>query len=59
MLDALVSRRCYKDPWQFETALSYVREQAGLQFDPNLVRLLFERMDAVKSIYERFPDLEA
>jgi len=56
VLDALVSRRCYKEPWQFETALDYVKEQAGLQFDPDLVRLLFERLDAVKSIYERFPD---
>ncbi len=59
VLDALVSRRCYKDAWQFDAALTYVRDQSGLQFDPNLVRLLFERMEAVMGIYERFPDREA
>ncbi|MBV8503640.1 MAG: DUF3369 domain-containing protein [Paucibacter sp.] len=56
VLDALVSHRCYKAPWQFEEALSYIREQSGRQFDPDLVTLLMQNLDAVKSIYERHPD---
>jgi len=56
VLDALVSRRCYKEPWAFEEALAYVTEQAGSQFDPGLVRLLHERLEAVHSIYARYPD---
>ena len=56
VLDALVSRRCYKEPWQLDEALDYVREQAGTQFDPNLVQQLLDKLDAVRAIYERYPD---
>jgi len=56
VLDALVSHRCYKEPWNFDSALDYVREQAGKQFDPDLVRLLLTNVDAVQAIYERHPD---
>jgi len=56
VLDALVSHRCYKEPWNFDNALDYVREQAGKQFDPDLVRLLLDNIDAVHAIYERHPD---
>lgn len=56
VLDALVSRRSYKEPWQFETALQYVNERAGSQFDPELVRLLMSQLGAVRAIYERYPE---
>lgn len=56
VLDALVSHRCYKEAWNFDNALDYVREQAGKQFDPDLVRLLLQHIDAVHAIYERHPD---
>jgi len=56
VLDALVSHRCYKEPWNFDSALDYVREKSGQQFDPALVQLLLEHLDAVKAIYERHPD---
>lgn len=56
VLDALVSRRCYKEPWAFDAALAYVTEQAGTQFDPTLVNMLLAQLDAVRAIYERYPD---
>ncbi|WIT12451.1 DUF3369 domain-containing protein [Paucibacter sediminis] len=56
VLDALVSKRCYKEAWNFDEALAYVREQAGKQFDPKLVQMLLDRLDLVRSIYERYPD---
>ena len=56
VLDALVSSRCYKAPWDFEEALSYVKEGSGKQFDPSLVALLVANLDAVRGIYERHPD---
>jgi response regulator RpfG family c-di-GMP phosphodiesterase len=56
VLDALVSRRCYKESWNFDEALSYVQEQAGLQFDPDLVAKLMANLPAVKDIYVRYPD---
>ncbi len=57
VLDALVSHRCYKSAWRFDEALDYVREQAGQQFDPTLVKLLLEHLDTVREIYARHPDV--
>jgi len=56
VLDALVSLRCYKEPWHFDTALAHVQEQAGTQFDPGLVQLLMANLDAVRAVYECYPD---
>ena len=56
VLDALVSSRCYKAPWDFEAALGYVKEGSGKQFDPSLVALLVANLEAVRGIYERHPD---
>jgi response regulator RpfG family c-di-GMP phosphodiesterase len=36
--------------------LALIQEQSGRQFDPQLVRLLLERVDEVRAIYERYPD---
>ena len=57
VLDALASHRCYKTAWALDAALAYVAEQAGTQFDPGLVPLLMARLDAVRDIYARYPDL--
>ena len=56
VLDALVSRRCYKEAWTFEDAIVHVSEQRGKHFDPRLVDLLLERLDEVKVIYQKYPD---
>lgn len=35
--DALISRRPYKDPWSKKEALTYIKEQKGKHFDPDIV----------------------
>ena len=35
--DAMVSKRAYKQPYPTEKALSILEEEAGRQFDPELV----------------------
>lgn len=40
--DALVSKRCYKEPMSFEEARKIILENMGTQFDPNL-REIFEK----------------
>jgi HD-GYP domain-containing protein (c-di-GMP phosphodiesterase class II) len=40
--DALMSDRPYRNAWEEETVLKYIREQAGLQFDPQVVEVFFE-----------------
>jgi response regulator RpfG family c-di-GMP phosphodiesterase len=34
--DALRTRRPYRDAWESETALEYIQQRAGLEFDPAL-----------------------
>lgn len=41
VFDALTSKRPYKEPWPFERALEYLREQAGSQLDPKVVQVFF------------------
>jgi putative two-component system response regulator len=39
--DALISNRPYRTAWSEEAALTYVREQSGKHFDPQVVDLFF------------------
>ncbi len=58
VFDALVSPRCYKEPWTFEAACDLVRREAGSHFDPLLVDCFLEILDTVRLVYARFPDAQ-
>lgn len=57
VVDALLSKRCYKNPWSMREALEYIRSQKGLHFDPRLVEILFEQLEELAAIYLRNPIL--
>ncbi|WP_340372934.1 HD domain-containing phosphohydrolase [Peribacillus sp. FSL E2-0218] len=42
VFDALTSRRAYKDSWSVGRALSFLNEQKGKHFDPDMVESFFE-----------------
>ncbi|MCS7218250.1 MAG: hypothetical protein NZ846_04665, partial [Thermus sp.] len=46
--DALTSDRPYRQAWPKEKALAYLQEQAGKQFDPEVVQA-FLRLMALES----------
>ena len=54
VFDALASKRCYKTPWEIEDVFSYMHENAGSQFDPDLIRLLLEEKQQIRAMYEDF-----
>ena len=56
VFDALLSRRCYKEPWDRDAVLKLVREERGRQFDPVLVDLLLSNIDLFIGIWEAMPD---
>jgi HD-GYP domain-containing protein (c-di-GMP phosphodiesterase class II) len=56
VLDALLSRRVYKEAWEEDKALEAIREGSGTQFDPVLVDILFNRLDVIRSLRERYKD---
>jgi HD-GYP domain-containing protein (c-di-GMP phosphodiesterase class II) len=45
--DALTSDRPYRMAWTHEEALAYIDSQAGVQFDPVVVRAFLEHTGTV------------
>ncbi len=54
--DALSCRRCYKEAWDADEVLNTIREEAGKQFDPELVAVFFECVDSFQQIEKLYPD---
>ncbi len=52
VFDALLTRRCYKEPWSFEDAVRHIRQEAGKHFDPHLVSAFLKIQSRVRGIYE-------
>ncbi len=56
VLDALINKRCYKKAWPISEAMGFIREMAGVKFDPVLVDLVFEHQAALLNIQEKYAD---
>jgi HD-GYP domain-containing protein (c-di-GMP phosphodiesterase class II) len=56
--DALSCRRCYKEAWDSNEVLETIRDEAGKQFDPELVAVFFECVDSFQQIEKLYPDAE-
>jgi HD-GYP domain-containing protein (c-di-GMP phosphodiesterase class II) len=54
--DALVSRRCYKDCLDNSEAFNILQEEAGKQFDPELIDIFFSCVDSIQAIRDRYQD---
>jgi putative two-component system response regulator len=56
VFDALTSARPYKPAWALDAALDLMRKNAGSHFDPTLVEVFLDNLDAVLEIRDRFTD---
>ena len=56
VFDALTTKRPYKEPWPFEKALDYLKEQKSSHFDTALVELFIKNKSEVKKIYTQYQD---
>ncbi|MGI9026590.1 MAG: HD domain-containing phosphohydrolase, partial [Burkholderiaceae bacterium] len=54
--DALISRRCYKEPFPHETASTLMREARGTIFDPVVLDAFFSIEDTIKEIAAQYSD---
>ena len=54
--DALSSARVYKEAWREQDVLDTIQEEAGRQFDPELVSIFFSRIDVLRAIQKRYQD---
>jgi len=51
VFDALMFKRSYKDEWSTEETLAHIKKMSGKHFDPLLVKIFFENIDAFLEIY--------
>ncbi len=56
VFDALGSRRSYKEPWTDARVVDMIREGRGTQFEPVLVDLLLNNLDAFNALRDLHPD---
>jgi response regulator RpfG family c-di-GMP phosphodiesterase len=54
VFDALISKRIYKDPWEEDKVLYYIKEQTGKHFDPEIVGIFFEIYDVIRAIRSKW-----
>jgi len=56
VFDALGSDRVYKKAWEDEKIFKLFKEEKGHHFDPRLIDLFFENLDAFVKVRETFKD---
>jgi putative two-component system response regulator len=52
--DALRSKRPYKEAWSEEKTLEYLKEKSGSQFDPEVVKVFFEKIEEIRLIQKKY-----
>ncbi len=57
VFDALASERGYKPAWPLDHVMTYIRDQKGRQFDPDMVEILEKNIDQFLEIRKTFPDV--
>lgn len=50
VFDALLHKRCYKNAWDLDDVIEYIKKQKAKHFDPKLVDLILENIDVFKEI---------
>lgn len=58
VLDALYSKRCYKEAWSFDEVMEYFKENSGKQFDPVLVELVLKYKYDIQVLFKTFNSFE-
>jgi HD-GYP domain-containing protein (c-di-GMP phosphodiesterase class II) len=56
--DALSSKRMYKEAWPEDRVLAEMKVNAGKQFDPELIEIMFENVDLFRAIHEKYNSSE-
>jgi response regulator RpfG family c-di-GMP phosphodiesterase len=56
VVDALGSRRCYKESWGDDEILAHLRLERGRKFEPRLVDILIEHWSVADSLRRSLPD---
>ncbi|MBF0378096.1 MAG: DUF3369 domain-containing protein [Desulfamplus sp.] len=50
VFDALTHKRCYKDAWSIDKALSLLKENSGKHFDPRYINIFFDNFKSIEKV---------
>ncbi|PQJ84648.1 metal-dependent phosphohydrolase [Aliivibrio sifiae] len=56
VFDALMSKRCYKEPWPLDKVIALFEKECGKQFDPNLCQMFLNNIQKFVDIRQEYPD---
>lgn len=56
VFDALGTKRCYKDAWPLSQIVDYLKEQRGVQFDPQIIDWVLDNVDEMSKVRALYPD---
>ncbi len=56
VFDALTHKRPYKEAWEIDRAVSYIKESSGTHFDPELVEVFSKVLPEILSIKDAYAD---
>lgn len=56
VFDALVSKRCYKEAFDYDRAFNIIEESLGTHFDPELGRIFLDNREALVKLYNKLPE---
>ena len=56
VFDALSHKRCYKESWSLEDSFAEIQDNAGTQFDPEIVLAFMQVRERICSIQLAYPD---
>lgn len=57
VFDALISRRCYKLPWDLQKIIELFQDEKGKQFDPLLTDILLDNLEEIITIKNTYTDI--
>ncbi len=52
--DALANKRVYKDAWEIQDVLNYIKAESGKSYDPKLVNLFLKHIDEFLAILYKY-----
>jgi HD-GYP domain-containing protein (c-di-GMP phosphodiesterase class II) len=58
VFDAMISRRCYKDPIAESEVIEIMRSDSGKKFDPEMFDAFLEVIDNIRAISDKYKDEE-
>lgn len=58
VLDALLSRRPYKEPFSFEESVEIILEGRGTHFDPDIIAVFEANLDIFRAMHEKHQNME-